>query len=111
MQKANCEISLIADSSRKMKIQLFNDQTWKTIETSGGGLKISANNGTWISPFNWSNIVTCLSNDRLVLVIYNISDRFWNDLSSGKTVESNDGSLFNGNFNEEKVSCKLSSGD
>jgi hypothetical protein len=111
MNKANCEITLIRDSSRKLKIQLFNDQTWKIIESPNGGLKIVADKGTWISPFDWSKIVTCLSKNSLVLVIYKISDTFWNDLSFGKTVESNDASLFNDNANEEKVNCKFSNGD
>lgn len=112
MTKANCEITVVGNLSRKAKIQLNKDgSSWKSIESSNGGLRLSASEGMWIAPFGWSKILTFLSNNNLILVVYKINDDFWSDLSSGKTVESNDASLFNGNFNEEKVTCKLSNGD
>lgn len=114
MITAICEITLAADTSRKVKVRLSKEGDskflWKMIEASKEGLKLPASNGTWIAPYSWGNTLTLLGTNNLMLVAYKIKDDFWNDLTANKTVETDDATLINGNPSEEKVTCKLSNG-
>src|SRR4051812_20683882 len=106
MINAVCEITLASDTSRKVKVQLNKGETtnsWKTIESSKSGLKLSSASGTWIAPFDFSKTLVLLTGSRIMFVAYKISEDFWTDLTANKTIETDDASLFNGNPSEEKT--------
>ena len=114
MITVTCAIALTTDAARKIKVQLNkdgDDLTWKVLESSREGLKTKSSKGKWIAPFDWSKILTLIDDSGgIVLVAYKIKNDFWNDLTSNKTIETDDAELYNGNPSETKVTVKLSNG-
>ena len=108
---AICQIALISNSARRIKVHLRKDNdnlTWNVIESSREGLKLPTDTGTWIAPYDWSNILTLLTNrGSLMLVVYEMEMDFWIGLKGDKTIETTNASLFNGNAREEDVACKF----
>ena len=132
MISVSCIVTLAADNARKVNIQIRKENDgkllWKVVESSKGNLKLPANEGEWYNS-DWSNILTLFYKNEiktkllddtilgsgkkdgtgLMLVAYNIKSDFLNDISNGKSIETNDAELFNGNSTEQNVKCKLSS--
>lgn len=110
MIKAICKISLVADTTKSIMVHLEIDgsnYTWKVVESSRNGLKLPASNGTWIAPFDWSNILTLLSGNSIMLYIEKIQKDFWVNLVNNQKITSDSAFLFNGNPSEERIKCLL----
>jgi hypothetical protein len=110
MIKAICKISLADDSTKSIMVHLEidgNNYTWKVVESSKNGLKLPASNGTWIPPYDWSNILTLLYGTGLMLYIEKVQKDFWESLVNNQKINSDSAFLFNGNPSEEKVKCLL----
>jgi hypothetical protein len=129
MISVTCTITLLTDNNRKVDIQIRKEDDgkllWKIIESSKGSVKLPAEEGEWFNP-DWSNILTLFykykpkllddtilgsgagkKEQGLMLVAYNVKSDFLTDVSNNKSIDTNDAELFNGNYAEQKISCKL----
>jgi hypothetical protein len=110
MASIRCTVALLPDKNRKVDIKVWKEGTdkflWQVIEGTGGSLRMSATSGDWFNT-DWSNILTFYQSGKLALVAYNVKFDFLDQVASGKTITTDDATLFNNNPAEEKVSCKL----
>ena len=132
MISVSCLVTLASDKDRKVTIEIRQENDgkflWKVVESSKGSIKLPADAGEWFNS-DWSNILTLFykyngkpkllddtilgpgpnkrQEDGLMLVAYNVKADFLSDITNGKSIETSDAELFNGNYAEQKVSCKL----
>ncbi len=132
MISVSCSVTLASDKNRQVTLEIRKENDgkflWKVVESSKGSIKLPADEGEWYNS-DWSNILTLFykynakpkllddtilgpgpnkrQEDGLMLVAYNVKFDFLNDITNGKSIETNEAELFNGNYTEQKVSCKL----
>lgn len=132
MISVSCTVTLATDKDRKVTIQISKENDgallWKVIESSKGSIKLPADQGEWFNT-DWSNILTLfykyqgkprLLDDTilgpgpgkreehgLLLVAYNVKSDFLTEINNGKSIETSEAELFNGNYTEQMVVCKL----
>jgi hypothetical protein len=123
MASVRCTVSLLSDKNRKVDIEISkgkdNQPLWKIIKSSGGSLRLSADDGTWEVFANlllfWYE-TTGAERKKMVpgytklptLAIRAMKDDFMDDIvNNGNVIDTDEATLYNANPSEEKVSCKL----
>lgn len=116
MISVNCTITLAADKDRNVDIRLRKEDDgkllWRVVESSRGSLVLPALSGTWFDA-DFANILTLFytpkgkSEESLMLAAYKVSYNFLQEITTGKTIETDDADFYNSNFTEQKVLCRL----
>lgn len=117
MAGIRCTVTLLKDKNRKVDIQISKEKDgkreWNLIKSSGGNISLIASKGTWETNHGeilalWDHNSKRKVKDLVMLIIWNIKQDLFDDIiNNGKTIVSEEATLYNDNPAERDVSCKL----
>lgn len=116
MASVRCTVSLLANRSRKVDIELRKEKdkklSWQLMRSAGGNLSlpVSKGNAEVIAETLtlWEHNSARKIKELVMLVVFNIKPNFMDDIiNNGTKIETEEAGLYNDNPSERDVAVKL----